>query len=250
MYETCTKRNQFVTKIIQNIPMPYRVLYVGDGIQLPDGAWSALGASFDAGEVRLASAALAQIQAKAPSLILAQEDLPDMDGLAFLAAVRHSGQAQVPLILMDPRGDDERVLRAFELGADDVVAGSCDPRELVARINVVLRRRYEALAHWGGALAMAGVEIDPSQRRCRVEGKRVKLQPREFELLEILMRKAGRTLSRAYLLETVWGMASDADTRAVDVMISRVRRKLGPKGARLIETISKLGYCFNDPSAD
>jgi DNA-binding response OmpR family regulator len=75
----------------------------------------------------------------------------------------------------------------------------------------------------------------------------VRLQPREFELLEILMRKAGRVLSRVYLLETVWGMSSTAQTRAVDVMVSRLRRRLGGRPARMIETVSKLGYCLRDP---
>ena len=77
-----------------------------------------------------------------------------------------------------------------------------------------------------------------------LRGKRLRLRPREFELLEILMRKSGRVLSRRYLLESVWGMSGEADTRAVDVTISRLRQALGARASRWIETVERFGYSF------
>ena len=89
--------------------------------------------------------------------------------------------------------------------------------------------------------------MDPGRHRCYVGGKEVELRPREFELLEILMRKAGRVLSRPYLLESVWGMSSAANTRAVDVTVSRLRKALGGKAGKWVESVEKFGYRLCDP---
>lgn len=168
-----------------------------------------------------------------------------MSASTFLQVLRQSEAGRkAPVMVLSSKRSEDALLAAFELGAEDYLEKPCDPREFAARARAVLRRRSERTEHWGSSLNLAGIGIDPSQRRCEVEGRRVSLQPREFELLEILMRKDGRVLSRGYLLETVWGMASEADTRAVDVVVSRLRRKLGRRSARLIETVSKLGYCF------
>ena len=86
--------------------------------------------------------------------------------------------------------------------------------------------------------------LDPMERLCRVYGKNVSLQPREFELLEAFLRREGRVLSRVYLLETVWGLTSEVDTRSVDVTVSRLRKKLGPRVAGRFVSVSKLGYRF------
>jgi len=102
------------------------------------------------------------------------------------------------------------------------------------------------MEHWGGPLAVGDIEIDPSQRRCLVDGVRVTLRPLEFAVLEILMLKAGRVLSRNYLLNNIWHSASVADIRAVDTVVSRLRKALGGHG-KMIETVSKMGYYFAPP---
>jgi DNA-binding response OmpR family regulator len=134
------------------------------------------------------------------------------------------------------------VANAFDWGADDYILKGCQIPELLARIRAVLRRRFERAEPSGYAVARGPIALDPSRHECRVRKKIIALRPREFELLEILMRKAGRVLSRHYLLETVWGMNREAGTRAVDIGVSRLRQALGPHGSAWIETIPRFGY--------
>lgn len=152
------------------------------------------------------------------------------------------------VIVMGEKLGAEELTRGFELGADDcIVFRHYDPREFSARVRAVLRRRTSNAESHGETLIMGLVELDPSGHRCFVNGKEVSLRPREFELLEILMRKAGRVLSRPYLLESVWGMASTANTRAVDVTTSRLRKALGKIAGRWVESVERFGYRFSDP---
>lgn len=196
----------------------------------------------------LAKDALEKVRTLKPDILVFSLDTPDIPGLTFLSVLRETELGKsLPVVALAGKRSEETVLRVFDLGVEDCLSTPFDPRELVARCRTVMRRRYERGEHWASPLAIAGVEIDPSQRRCVAAGKRLTLRPREFALLEIFMRKAGRVLTRGYLLESVWGMSSSADTRAVDVMVSRLRRALGPESARLIETVSKLGYCFRPP---
>ncbi|MBI5200046.1 MAG: response regulator transcription factor [Elusimicrobia bacterium] len=192
--------------------------------------------------------ALERIKTLKPDLLLLSLDTADIPPLTFLSVLRDTDYGRaLPVVAVSPKKSEETTLRLFELGVEDSLAHPFDPRELMARCRTVLRRRLERHDHWGTPLSIGLVEIDPSQRKCVVSGRRLTLRPREFALLEVLMRKAGRVLTRPYLLESVWGMSSDADTRAVDVMVSRLRRSLGEGGAELIETVSKLGYCFRPP---
>ena len=135
---------------------------------------------------------------------------------------------------------------AFSLGVDDYLQKPFDQRELRARIRAVLRRRFEAVEQWGGPLSVGEIETDSSQRHCLVEGKAVNLRPLEFAVLEMLMLKAGRVLSRSYLLNNVWHSASLSDIRAVDTVVSRLRKALGKQG-KTIKTVSKLGYYLAPP---
>ena len=227
--------------------MPYHLLAVGEARSFST-AIEQLRSEFEVAASEKGHQALDNVLARRPDLVLLDLDLPDMPGMTFLRALRATGPGKdIPLIVLSARKSDESVAESFSLGADDYLAKPFDPRELVVRVRAVLRRKYERAEHWGSALSIAGVQIDPSQRRCIVDGKRITLRPREFELLEILMRKAGRILTRAYLLETIWDMSRSADTRAVDVMVSRLRKRLGQRAGGMIETISKMGYCFASP---
>ena len=132
----------------------------------------------------------------------------------------------------------------FELGADDYLAKDVETAELTARLRAALRRRFERRDQLGSPMQIGPIRLDPGLHECRVRGQRRKLRPREFELLEILMRKSGRVLSRPYLLETVWGMSGNASTRAVDVGVSRLRRTLGRRAGNWIETVERFGYRF------
>lgn len=224
--------------------MPYKLLIVGK-TQTLGAVNEFLSQEFETANCEFGHQALEKVLAKRPDLLLLDPDLPDMPGMTFMRALRATEQGrELPIVVLSARKTEESVAEAFNLGADDYLVRPFDPRELTVRVRAVLRRKYERAEHWGSALNLGGIEIDPGQRRCIVDGKRVTLRPREFELLEILMRKSGRVLSRGYLLETVWSMSQDADTRAVDVMISRLRKRLGRRASKLIVTLSKMGYSF------
>jgi DNA-binding response OmpR family regulator len=197
--------------------MPYFALVVdGDG-SAQKSLGAALKGEFEVTTCSLAREALDHLRStRPPDIVIVDYDLPDMEGLTFLKVLRETELGRnLAVILTGRKNSDERVLEAFAVGIDDHLPKPFDQREMIVRVRAVLRRRYERMEHFGSALTVGPIEIDPSQRQCLVQGKRVPLQPREFELLEILMRKAGRVLSRVYLLETVWGMRHTAQTRAV-----------------------------------
>lgn len=226
--------------------MPLTVLEVSSGAA---GAPPPSDGEFAWSRCRLAREALEAVQRASPNLLVLGLDLPDMPGMTVLRVLRDTEHGrELPVIVVASAKSPQALKEAFELGADDFLVAPVDPRELAARARAVLRRKLLRQEHWGAPLTLAGIEIDPSQRSCLVRGKRVVLRPMEFQLLDTLMRRAGRVLTRVYLLETVWGMSATAQTRAVDVMVSRLRRRLGARG-KLIETISKMGYCFRDSSA-
>jgi two-component system alkaline phosphatase synthesis response regulator PhoP len=204
---------------------------------------------FEWSRCRYAREALESAHKSPPNLLVLGLDLPDMPGLTLLKVLRDTEYGrEMPVIVVAGSKTASSVKEAFELGADDYVVAPVDPRELAARARAVLRRKLQRQDHWAAPLSLAGIDIDPSQRLCVVKGRRVILRPMEFSLLDTFMRRAGRVLTRTYLLETVWGMSTKAETRAVDVMVSRLRKRLGPCG-KLIETVSKMGYSFRDPGA-
>lgn len=170
-----------------------------------------------------------------------------MPGLELLRVIRETAYGRdLPVIFMPAVKTKESLTEAFGLGVDDYLPKPFDPRELRVRVMAVLRRRYEAMENWGGPVSVGDIEIDPGQRRCIVAGERISLRPLEFAVLEILMLKAGRVLSRTYLLNNIWSSSSLADIRAVDTVVSRLRKALGKHG-KMIETVSKLGYYLVPP---
>lgn len=183
-------------------------------------------------------------------LIILDLELPAAERLGWFRSLRQAESGRkFPVVLAGPEKSDAELAEAFELGADDYVLKSCDERELLARLKSVLRRRFEKSMVHEGVVTVGAVSLDLARHVCRVRGKAVALNPREFELLVTLLRKAGRVLSRPYLLELVWGMSAAATTRSVDVSVSRLRRALGPRAGRGIETVEGYGYRFRDPGA-
>ncbi len=182
-------------------------------------------------------------------LVVLDLELPSAEGLGWFRSLRRAeGGRAFPVVLAGAEKADDELAEAFELGADDYVLKSCDESELLARLKSVLRRRFEKAMIHEGVIKVGAVSLDLARHVCRVRGKAVPLNPREFELLETLLRKAGRVLSRPYLLEVVWGMSAAATTRSVDVSISRLRKALGPRAGRAIETVERYGYRFRDPA--
>ena len=159
--------------------------------------------------------------------------LPGIDGYELLGYLRSTG---TPVIFVTARTSLQDRVRGLNLGADDYLTKPFEPLELVARVESVLRRAGRANV----VLRAFGVELDPAAHTVSRDGRPVHLAPREFELLELLMRNRGLTLYREVLYERLWGDDEAFDTRPLDLCIARLRRKLGWKDE--IRTVYRVGY--------
>ncbi|HEX7890683.1 MAG TPA: response regulator transcription factor [Ramlibacter sp.] len=166
--------------------------------------------------------------------------LPEQDGFAVCRAIR--GESDVPIVMLTARGEVMDRVVGLELGADDYLPKPFEPRELVARITTVLRRRRAAPVAADGLLRFEGLTIDPVTRSVERQGEAVDLTGTEFELLLMLAREPGRVFSRDDILNQLRGHEADLYTRAVDIVVSRLRRKLEPLAA--IKTLRNAGYAL------
>ena len=165
--------------------------------------------------------------------------LPRRDGLSVLRQLRAGGSA-TPVLILSARGQADDRIAGLHLGADDYLPKPFAMEELLARVGTLLRR---AQTHPDTRLRVADLTVDLATRGVSRAGRSVELPMREFGLLEYLARCAGRTLSRAQILEHVWGYHFDPGTNVVDVYIQRLRRKLDDGHAqKLIHTVPGLGY--------
>ena len=164
--------------------------------------------------------------------------LPEQDGFAVCRAIR--AESDIPVVMLTARGDVTDRVVGLELGADDYLPKPFDPRELVARITTVLRRRRTAAPD--ARLRFDGLVIDPVTRSVERQGAPVELTGTEFELLLLLAREPGRVFSRDDILNQLRGHEAELYTRAVDIVVSRLRRKLEPLAA--IKTLRNAGYAL------
>ncbi len=165
--------------------------------------------------------------------------LPGLDGFEILKRVRE--ETRLPVLMLTARGEDEDRIIGLELGADDYLPKPFNTRELVARIRAVMRRLEPRST--GGRLEINGIAIDPGTREVRREGSEIEVTTFEFDILETLMRSAGRVVSRDELMEELYGRKATPFDRSVDMHISHLRRKLeGDKP--LIKTVRGVGYQF------
>ena len=178
-----------------------------------------------------------------PDLLLLDVMLPGKDGFEICREVRKT--SNIPIIMLTARGDVIDRVSGLELGADDYIGKPFEPRELVARVQATLRRS-ELAGSTAGELNFEGLSIDVEARSVRVDGDPVELTSMEYELLLILARRQGRKLSRDDILSELRGIDAAILTRSVDIMISRLRQKLGDsvKPPRFIQTIWGRGYSF------
>lgn len=189
------------------------------------------------------------------ALLLARENPPDIvlldwmiEGLSGIEVCRRlrrmDDTANVPIIMLTARGEEEDRVRGLETGADDYVTKPFSPRELVARVGAVLRRVRPALA--GEPLSHGDVEMDTVAYKVRRSGKTVPLGPTEFRLLRHFLEHPGRVFSRERLLDAVWGHDSDIEPRTVDVHIRRLRKALNQEGRPdIIRTVRSAGYALD-----
>ena len=174
------------------------------------------------------------IHSQCPDVIILDLGLPDMNGNDIIQEVRT--WTSTPIIVISARSAEKEKVLALDQGADDYITKPFEPTELVARVEAVLRRCGKAQ----GTLAAFDVVLDPAARRVTRSGTPLHLTPREFDLLEVLLRNRGIVLYREVLYERVWGLDAEYDSRTLDLHIQRLRKKLGWKNE--IRTVFRVGY--------
>ena len=189
------------------------------------------------------SVALAEIQRTRPDLVLLDVMLPDITGLEICRRLRRNSETvRLPVIMLTAKGAEVDRVVGFEVGADDYVVKPFSPRELLLRVEAILRRVAVPVDQDGPqAITLGSLVIDVPAHRVEVDGQAIELTALEFRLLMDLATRAGRVQSRNALLERVWGYAPDVETRTVDTHVKRLREKLGA-GAKYVETVRGVGY--------
>jgi len=168
--------------------------------------------------------------------------LPGLDGLVLLQTLRGAGN-RTPLLLLTALGEVDHRVEGLRAGADDYLVKPFAYSELSARLDSIVRRQREEAQREPTRLSVGDLELDLLGRDARRAGKRIELQPREFRLLEYLMRQAGRVVTRTMLLEAVWDYHFDPQTNVIDVHISRLRQKIDHGFERpLLHTVRGAGY--------
>ncbi|MDP9801328.1 DNA-binding response OmpR family regulator [Arcanobacterium wilhelmae] len=179
-------------------------------------------------------------------LVILDLGLPDMDGLDVARRIRHAGLA-VPILILTARTEEIDMVVGLDAGADDYVTKPFRLAELLARVRALLRRASPS-ENSVGTLEAQDVRIDPVAHRAYLAESELSLTGKEFELLMILVRNAGRVVSRDALMAEVWGDSADTSTKKLDMHISWLRRKLGDSPARphYISTVRGMGFRFEN----
>jgi two-component system response regulator CpxR len=177
-----------------------------------------------------------------PDFVILDVMLPGLDGFEILRRLRR--ESRVPVLMLTARSEDVDRIIGLELGADDYLPKPFNPRELVARVRAIQRRYEPRPASADERIEVAGVVLDPGTREVFSGGKRLDLTTFEFDILEMLLRAAGRVLSRDALMENLYNRKATPFDRSVDMHVSHLRRKLEGSG-RLIKTIRGVGYQFS-----
>ncbi|HEY0360313.1 MAG TPA: response regulator transcription factor [Mycobacteriales bacterium] len=188
--------------------------------------------------------ALTEFERAGSDIVLLDLMLPGLSGTEVCRQLRQ--RSNVPIIMVTARDGEIDKVVGLELGADDYVTKPYSPRELVARIRAVLRRRSEPEELLPAALEAGPVRMDVDRHTVSVSGATVSLPLKEFELLEMLLRNAGRVLTRGQLIDRIWGADYVGDTKTLDVHVKRLRAKIEPEPAspRHLVTVRGLGYKY------
>jgi two-component system phosphate regulon response regulator PhoB len=184
-----------------------------------------------------------------PDIVLLDWMIENLSGIEVCRRLRRDNDtSNIPIIMMSARGEEEDRVRGLDIGADDYVTKPFSPRELIARVNAVLRRVRPALA--GEALSFADIEMDTVGYKVKRAGQTIPLGPTEFRLLRHFLEHPGWVFSRERLLDSVWGHDSDIEIRTVDVHIRRLRKALNANGQPdIIRTVRSAGYALDSELA-
>jgi two-component system KDP operon response regulator KdpE len=198
-------------------------------------------AGFDAVPAETGEEALDLAAVRRPAAAVIDLVLPDIDGIEVCRRLRE--WSDLPIIVLSAVGDEDAKVRALAAGADDYVTKPFGPRELVARLEAVLRR--VAPDRDDAVIQVDGLELDLAARVVRRDGQEVHLTPTEFDLLRVLIRNRGRLMTHRELLRAVWGAGYGEDTQVLRAHVANLRRKIEPAdGPRYIRTDPRVGYRF------
>ncbi len=199
---------------------------------------------FEVQDFALPSAFWSALQTKNPDLLLLDIMLPEEDGISILKKLRSNPKTStIPVIMLTAKDSEYDVVTGLDSGADDYVTKPFGMMALVSRIKAVLRR-YEKSDSHKDLLEAGGIKIDENQHTVFAGNQQLFLTVKEFDLLVLLIKNRGNVLTREQLLESVWGLSSEIESRTVDVHIRTLRAKLG-EYEKNIETIRGVGYKFN-----
>ena len=245
-----------MTQPAKNSQVSWRVLVVEDE---PDiAALIAYQLTREGYRVETASTgtdALAAVGREVPDLVVLDRMLPGLSGDEVLQSLRKEAATKtVPILVLTAKREQEDRIQGLELGADDYLTKPFSPRELVLRVQAILRRIHEPALESGGRILRAGpIQVDVNSHQVLLGGEEVQLTPTEFRLLRSLVERRGRTQTRQQLLERAWSVESHISdriqTRTVDMHVKRLRAKLGEVGD-WIETVRGFGYRFRVPEEE
>lgn len=190
-----------------------------------------------------------------PDIILLDLMIPGIDGLEVCKKIRMNELIRnIPIIMVTAKGEELDKILGLELGADDYVTKPFSVKEIIARIRTVMRRMKNGdkpskePENTNRKIAIGNLEIDEDKHEVRINGKKIILTLKEFELLKIMAENPGRVMTRDFLLDAVWGYEYGGETRTIDVHVRNLRRKLwGDNEEGMIQTIRGVGYKFENP---
>ena len=185
-----------------------------------------------------------QVKTRVPDLFILDIMLPGEDGLNILKRLRvQENTKDIPVIMLTAKGTELDKVKGLDLGADDYIAKPFGVLEFISRVRAVLRRSERSSSESTEALnlVLGGVTLDDQRRSVTVGGIAVELTFKEYELLKLLMSRPGTVFSRQQILEKIWGVDFDIDTRTVDMHIKTLRQKLGVQGS-IVQTVRNVGY--------
>jgi len=221
-----------------------KILVIDDDKKLTDLIEEFLGSNkFKVKSIHESVGALMEVEKYNPDLIILDITLPEMDGFQVLRTIRK--EHDTPVIMLTARGEISDRVVGLDLGADDYMPKPFEPLELLARINSILRRINEP-SSLIDILEFEGLLVDKMKQEVVLDGKPVHLSTTEFEALVLIAEHAGETLDREFLVENLRGIQWQSFDRSIDVLVSRLRNKLGetPERTRFIKTVHGVGYIF------
>jgi two-component system, OmpR family, phosphate regulon response regulator PhoB len=222
------------------------LLIVEDDVALAELlVWNFSAEGYDVRQTGDGEEALLLVREQMPDAIILDWMIDNVPGIEVCRQLRKSPESKtVPILMLTARGEEEDRIRGLKTGADDYMTKPFSPRELMARVEALLRRSRPTIG--GDIITFADLELDPATHRVKRGGETVHVGPTEFRLLRHFMERPSRIHSRDQLLDAIWGMEKNIDHRTVDVHIRRLRKAINlPGTADLIRTVRSAGYALD-----